>query len=40
MLKHIVLFRHKADVPAQPALEQWLVAQMDALVHQIDFIRE
>jgi hypothetical protein len=40
MLKHIVLFRRKADVQPQPALEQRLVAQMDALVQQIGFIRE
>ncbi|WP_028999836.1 Dabb family protein [Azohydromonas australica] len=40
MLKHIVLFRRKADVQPQPALEQRLVAQMDALVRQIGFIRE
>jgi Stress responsive A/B Barrel Domain len=39
MLNHIVLFRRKPDVPADPALEQALVARMDALGSQIPGVR-
>lgn len=39
MLNHIVLFRRKADVAADPALEKALVTRMDALGAQIDTIR-
>lgn len=39
MLNHIVMFRRKADVAADAALEKALVARMDALGSQIDVIR-
>lgn len=39
MLKHIVLFRRKADVAADATLEKALVARMDALGTQITGIR-
>lgn len=39
MLNHIVMFRRKADVAADAALEKTLVTRMDALGSQIDVIR-
>ncbi|MDO9216724.1 MAG: Dabb family protein [Lacisediminimonas sp.] len=39
MLNHIVMFRRKADVPADAVLEAALIARMDALGSQIDEIR-
>lgn len=39
MIRHLVMFRRKAEVPAQPELEQSLVAGMQALVEHIDFAR-
>ena len=39
MLNHIVMFRRRADVPADAALEAALIARMDALGSQIDGIR-
>jgi len=39
MLNHIVMFRRKADVAANAALEKALVARMDALRDQIEVIR-
>lgn len=39
MMKHLVLFRRRRDVPAQPELEASLVARMRNLNKEIDFIR-
>ena len=39
MLKHVVMFRRKAEVGADAALEKALVARMDALSGQIDVVR-
>jgi hypothetical protein len=39
MLNHIVMFRRRADVPADAALESALIARMDALGSQIEGIR-
>jgi Stress responsive A/B Barrel Domain len=39
MMKHIVLFRRKADVAPNAELERALVQRMDALGTQIDVIR-
>lgn len=39
MMRHIVMFRRLADVPANPEREQRLVQGMHDLQGQIDFIR-
>lgn len=39
MLRHVVLFRRKADVPAQPEMEAALVARMAALGAQVPAVR-
>lgn len=40
MMRHIVLFRRKADVEKNPALEQALAERMAALGAQIPAIRQ
>lgn len=40
MMRHIVMFRRRADVDAQSGLEAELVERMHVLPEQIDFIRD
>jgi hypothetical protein len=40
MMRHIVLFKRRADVERRPELEKGLIERMRALPREIDFIRD